>query len=206
MSLRALLNDEPQDPITSLPSRRSNNDNNSRNASTFSTSPFSPSPSLNGQSKSSNQVPNGYLSQSPLTRIQNGFAHSVNMDVDAEHSTAQIENDKIEFPSDPIENRAGSTGRSNLTRRTSPSFIRPRAYSSDLEEHPQIWTKAIGRYMLKTRARAKDIEKVFKDHNQVSAFQRSVSSSAPRSQKCLSLRPNVGIGRSILHWPEVFHL
>jgi hypothetical protein len=87
------------------------------------------------------------------------------MDVDDEHSTTYADKEKIEFPSE--EPRTGSTGRSNLTRRTSPSFTRPRAYSSDLEEQPHIWTEALGRYMLKTRARAKDIEKVFKNHNQV---------------------------------------
>jgi hypothetical protein len=49
--------------------------------------------------------------------------------------------------------------------RTSPEFNRPRSYSSDLEEYPQIWHATIGKYTLKTRTKMRDVERIFHEHN-----------------------------------------
>jgi len=57
------------------------------------------------------------------------------------------------------------------TARTSPPFLpqaRPRAYSSDLEENTNVWKDALGRYALKTRVRAKEVETVWRDYEDVS--------------------------------------
>jgi hypothetical protein len=62
--------------------------------------------------------------------------------------------------------------------RTSPEFSRPRSYSSDLEEYPQIWQAAIGKYALKTRTKMRDIERIFHEHNEqtMAAFSTQLKS------------------------------
>ena len=62
--------------------------------------------------------------------------------------------------------------------RTSPEFNRPRAYSSDLEEYPQIWQATVGKYALKTRQKMRDIERIFHEHNEqaITAFSTQLKS------------------------------
>ena len=79
------------------------------------------------------------------------------------------------------------------TGRTSPPFLpqtRPRAYSSDLEENTNVWKDALGRYALKTRVRAKEVETVWRECEDVSrAFllgpEDSINRLLPQNRRSL---------------------
>ena len=79
------------------------------------------------------------------------------------------------------------------TGRTSPPFLpqtRPRAYSSDLEDNTNVWKDALGRYALKTRVRAKEVETVWREFEDVSfAFllgpEHSLNRVFPQNRKSL---------------------
>ncbi|KAG9056060.1 putative DNA helicase ino80 [Serendipita sp. 407] len=189
MSLRALLNDEPQNPISALPPR----------SSSTSVAPPShivnvPSPSIPNAHVSSQSVPfPSSIEASPSVRSPVEYSKSSLTTYGHTNGSAELPpptktpsrkvrksgaSSASAYPNghamdvdsgingDTPPERTGSTGRSNLTGRTSPGFTRPRAYSSDLEECPQVWEAAAGKYVLRTRTKMKDIERIFKEHNQ----------------------------------------
>ena len=186
MSLRSLLNDEPQDPISALPPRTPTTSSNLPSLVTSSPStplrtnpsnvgvvPFPaydrPTPSAsprfpNGDAFSSS-VPLGFNEGSPKrprkkSRVYESISHPNG------HEAPGMEVD-VPLNGAPEESSYGSTGRSNLTGRTSP---RPRAYSSDLEtpENAPIWQQALSKYMLKTRTKQHDIARLFASHTHAS--------------------------------------